>query len=115
MSLTKKQMKSIYEKIGLIDISSKTERKNGTVKFFDETSQRNYIFRENSAPRVEYLSDKTKTIQSYALISTRYTENIEENMLMVLPTVTNNQVKSAYKRSLIALDISKNLVESFQK
>jgi hypothetical protein len=114
--VSKREMISLYEKMGLVEVTSMTEENNGTVKFFDETSQSNYIFRKYSAPRVEYISDKTNTIQSYALIETHNcSETLAEDMLKVLPKIVNRKVKSAYKRSLIAINISKNLVDSFVK
>jgi transposase len=113
--ITKFEAKKIYKKMGLIDVTTNREKSNGTIKFFDETSQSNYIFRENSAPRLEYLSEKTGTIQSYSLIKDRFSDNMASNMMMVIPTITNRKVKSAFERSIIAMDISKTLVKSFIK
>jgi len=111
--ISKFQVKKIYSKMGLIEITTKRERSNGTIKFYDETSQSNYIFRESSAPRVEYMSEKTGSLQSYALIRDQFTANMAADMMLVIPTITNRKVKAAFERSIIAMDISKNLVKSF--
>jgi hypothetical protein len=113
--VSKKQMISIYEKMGLINISSERESLNGTLKFYDEISQCNFIFRKWSNPRVEYVSEKTNTIQSYDLFRDEDITSISEKMVTAIPYISNRKVKAAYRRSLYALDITKNLITSFNK
>lgn len=116
--VSKKQMIKLYEKMGLIDVTTDRQEENGTLSFYDEVSQSNYVFRKFSPPRIEYISEKTNTLQSYALTknyegSVFEPQDIADDMLNCLPKIVNRKVKSAYKRSLIAMDISKNIVNSF--
>lgn len=115
MKVTKRNAIAIYEKMGLVNITTEREANNGTLKFYDEISQSNFIFRKYSNPRIEYVSEKTNTIQSYDLFRDEDITSISEKMVKAIPYITNRKVKAAFRRSLYALDITKKLISSFNK
>ena len=90
--INKKQMIAIYEKMGLINITTERESENGTLKFYDEISQCNFIFRKWSNPRVEYISEKTNTNQSYDLFRDETVTSMSEKMVTAIPYIANRKV-----------------------
>jgi hypothetical protein len=102
------KIEQLYKKLGLVEVTTPRQKRNGTVVFFDDQSNRNYIFREYSDPRVEYVSSKTRTLQSYRLFELG--ESLKDDMRTAIPFIVRRKVSTTKERAKIALDIAARII-----
>jgi len=102
------KIEKIYKQMGLVEVTTKEQSGNGTRSFFDNDANCNFIFRQFSAPRVEYFSPKTNTVQSYKMFEPNGA-NIKEDMQEAIPYIVNRKVKGVRERAKIAMNLATRL------
>lgn len=103
-------MVAIFEKMNMVDISTDAQMGNGTYAFFDKEANCNFVFRQNSSPRVEYFSTKTNTVQSYKLFNGE--GSLHKDMKTSIPYIVNRKVKGIKERARISMDIAMKLMQT---
>jgi hypothetical protein len=106
---SKTAIEKVYSKMGMREITSQVQKKNGTRHFHDTQSGMEYVFRQYSAPRIQYWSDLTDSWQSYKLFEPSGT-NINEDMKEAIPYIVNRKIKSVKARAIRAMNIVTNLI-----
>jgi len=104
----------LFKKMGLVETSTNVQIDHGTYKFHDKIGNCNYIFRIFSNPRVEYYSDKTRSIQSYALFKSKNNwasdNKVANDMRDAIPYIVNRKVKGISRRAQLAMDIAQKII-----
>ncbi len=111
MKASKKDLRVLYSRMGLIECQTKNQEKNDTLVFFDDVANCKFIFRPHSNPRVEYFSTKTNSIQSYEFLKDIAYHKISYKMLMAIPLIQKRKIKGVKDRTKIALDIFQKLIK----
>jgi hypothetical protein len=98
-----------FSKIGLVDVTTKRQKNNGTLVFFDDVANCNYIFRQRSSPRVEYRSTKTNTIQTYKMFdSDGY--DIKDDMNKAIPYILNRKIRGVKEKTTVVLRMASDIL-----
>jgi hypothetical protein len=105
---TETKIEKIYKKMGLVEVSTKEQVSNGTRSFFDTDANCNFVFRQFSAPRVEYFSPKTNSVQSYKMFEPNGA-NVREDMQEAIPYIVNRKIKGVRERAKIAMNLATRL------
>lgn len=99
------KIENTFFKMGLVDVTTKNQEKNGTRVFFDDVANCNYIFRQFSAPRVEYFSTVTNTIQSYRMFEPTGS-SINDDMKEAIPFIVNRKIRGVKERANTVIRIA---------
>jgi hypothetical protein len=103
------QIEKTFKKIGLRDVSTKTQEKNGTRVYFDDDANCNYIFRQFSAPRIEYFSNISNSIQSYKMFEPTGS-SIKDDMKEAIPYIINRKLRGVRERAQAAIRIAAAII-----
>lgn len=88
-----KGVKKVYDRMGLMEITTERQKSNGTIVYWDFKSSRSYIFRKKSPPRVQYYSNAMKRMNSYPLSKSSKDIRISINnqMLNAIPKIIDDR------------------------
>lgn len=111
MKVSKKDLRELYRQMGLIECQTEVQEKNGTLVFFDDVANCKFIFRRYSNPRVEYLSTKTNSVQSYEILKNVEYHRISYKMIYTISVIQSRKIKGVKDRTKIALDIFQKLIK----
>ena len=103
------QIEKTFKKIGLREVSTNTQKKNGTRVYFDIDANCNYIFRQFSAPRIEYFSEITDSVQSYKMFEPTGS-SIKDDMKEAIPYIVNRKVRGIRERAQSAFRIASAII-----